>query len=243
MSEVRSCKQKAACLPSVLLIFDRYHMIFHMSEKCLKCFRSIQSCLCWDILPVDPGIKFVYLMHPKEAYKQKTGTGRLASISLVNSEIIIDATFDNNSRTQELISDSAYYPMILYPEKGAHSAESFNFNASIDGKTLLVFLIDATWIMARKMMNRSHTLQNLPKISFSSKYRSCFLIKKQPADHCLSTIESSYFLIKELQKSGVCDPSVKIDGLMSIFDRMIQYQLDCKERKPSVRYRKTAKTC
>ena len=214
-----------------------------MSEKCLKCFRSIQSCLCQDISPVNPGVKFVYLMHPKEAYKQKTGTGRLASLSLLNSEIIVDSTFDNNLRTQELISDSAYCPMVLYPKKEAHYAESFNFNASIEGKTLLIFLIDATWIMARKMMYRSHTLQNLPKISFSSKYRSRFLIKKQPADYCLSTIESSYFLIKELQKSGVCDPSVKIDGLMSIFDRMIQYQLDCGARESNFRCRKPAKAC
>ena len=70
-------------------------------------------------------------MHPKEAYKQKTGTGRLASLSLLDSEIIIDYTFDNNSRTQELISDPAYYPMVLYPNEEAHYAESFNFNEGV----------------------------------------------------------------------------------------------------------------
>jgi len=170
-------------------------------------------------------------MHPHEAYKQKTGTGRLASLSLENSEIIIDDTFDKNLRTQELINNQSYFPMVLYPGKDAYSAESYNFNISIKNRTLLVFLIDATWVMARKMMYRSLSLQKLPKISFSREYRSRFLIKKQPADFCLSTIESSYYLIKELQKNGVCDSTVNADSLLDIFDRMIQYQLDCRHKR------------
>ena len=104
-------------------------------------------------------------MHPQEAYKQKTGTGRLASLSLKNSEIIIDTSFDNNSRTQELLSDPRYYPMVLYPGNEAFYAETFNFEKSTEKKTLLVFLIDATWSFARKMMRLSKTLQELPKLS------------------------------------------------------------------------------
>ena len=170
-------------------------------------------------------------MHPHEAYKEKTGTGRLASLSLINSELIIDDTFDNNCRTQELIHDNSYFPMVLYPGKDAHHAESYNFPASTESRTLLVFLIDATWVMARKMMFRSPSLQKLPKLSFSREYRSRFLIKKQPADFCLSTIESTYYLIKELQKSGLCDCTIEAESLLNTFDRMIQYQLDCKKKR------------
>jgi len=170
-------------------------------------------------------------MHPQEAYKQKTGTGRLASLTLMNSEIIIDTSFDENIRTQNLLSDPAYYPMLLYPGKEAYHAETFNFKKSTENKTLLVFLIDATWVFARKMMHKSKTLQIIPKLSFSNEYRSQFLIKRQPEKYCLSTIESSYYLIKELQKSGVCDPHINIEGLMDIFKKMIQYQLSCKEKR------------
>ena len=60
-----------------------------MAEKCYHCFRPKETCYCKDILPFDTEIHFVFLMHPKEAYKQKTGTGRLASLSLKNSEILI----------------------------------------------------------------------------------------------------------------------------------------------------------
>lgn len=200
-----------------------------MAIKCLKCFRSIQSCMCKYVKKIDTEIKFVFLMHPQEAYKQKTGTGRLASLSLVNSEIIIDDTFDNNSRTQELIRDKRYYPMVLYPGKDANFAETFEFDTVAQGKTLLIFLIDATWSLAKKMMHRSPSLQKLPKLSFSREYRSNFKFKKQPADYCLSTIESSYYLIKELQKSKICATNIKAEGLLDVFNTMVQYQLDCEE--------------
>lgn len=170
-------------------------------------------------------------MHPHEAYKQKTGTGRLASLSLSGSEIIIDKSFDNNIRTQNLISDSQYFPMVLYPGKNACTAEEFDFKGEMEGRTLLIFLIDATWVMARKMMFRSPGLQKLPRLTFGREYRSCFRIKKQPADYCLSTIESSYYLFKELQLSGVCDPEINGEGLMQIFERMVRFQIDCKEKR------------
>ncbi len=163
-------------------------------------------------------------MHPQEAYKQKTGTGRLTQLTLLDSEIIIDTVFDNNKRTQELVNDSAYYPMILYPGKEAHFTETFNFHSELNDRKLLIFLIDATWTFARKMMSRSPSLQNLPKLSFSREYRSIFEIKKQPADFCLSTIESSYYLIKELQDAGVCDKNIEPESLISIFKMMIKRQ-------------------
>lgn len=195
-----------------------------MSKKCYKCFRPIKTCYCNDIEPFDSGIKFVILMHPQEAYKQKTGTGRLTFLSIINSEIIIDTTFDNNRRTQELINDSSYFSMLLYPGEDAFHTDFFNFNLELENKELLIFIIDATWTFARKIMSRSPSLQNLPKLSFSKEYRSIFEIKKQPADFCLSTIESSYYLIKELQDAGVCEKNVHPENLLKIFRKMINFQ-------------------
>jgi DTW domain-containing protein len=207
---------------------------YTMSNKCYKCFRPVKTCYCNDIEPFDPGIKFVILMHPKEAYKQKTGTGRLTNLTLIDSEIIIDATFDDNKRTQKLIHDSSYYPMVLYPGDEAHYAETFNFDSKLRNRKLLIFLIDATWISARKMMSRSPSLQALPKLSFSKEYRSIFEIKRQPEDFCLSTIESSYYLIKELQAVGVCKKSIDPVSLITIFKKMIKLQQGFIEKKQTL---------
>ena len=199
-----------------------------MSTRCLKCFRPIQNCYCKDISSINSGLKFVFLMHPHEAKNQRTGTGRLASLSIVDSEIIVDKSFDKNLKTQELLSNSSFYPMVLYPGKDAHRAEHFDFKDVLKGRTLLIFLIDATWREARRMMFLSSSLQKLPRLSFSKEYRSQFRIKTQPKDYCLSTIESSYYLIKELQCAGVCDSALDGEGLMDVFKKMVDFQIKCR---------------
>ncbi len=199
-----------------------------MSERCLKCFRPVLNCYCKDIVPIETGIKFVFLMHPHEAKKQRTGTGRLASLSLLNSVIIADKSFDNNIETQDLINNPLYYPMVLYPGPGSLSAEEIDFEDVLKGRTLLIFLIDATWREARRMMHLSFSLLKLPRLSFQYEYRSVFKIKRQPKNNYLSTIESSYYLLKELQAVGVCDSSLNGEGLMKVFKKMVDFQIECR---------------
>ena len=95
---------------------------------------------------------------------------------------------------------------------------------------MLIFLIDGTWDQARKIMYHSPELRKLPKLTFSREYRSRFHIKKQPEDYCLSTIESSYYLIKELKKSKICPDETNAEPLIEIFDKMVQFQIDCEKR-------------
>ncbi|MCD6397713.1 MAG: DTW domain-containing protein [Spirochaetaceae bacterium] len=205
-----------------------------MSIRCLKCFRPIDNCYCKYISPIDPGVKFVFLMHPHEAKKQRTGTGRLASLSLINSEIIIDYSFDDNVKTKNLINNSLFYPMVLYPGAGSSSANEIDFKVVLKDRTLLVFLIDATWREARRMMFLSPSLQKLPRLSFNHEYRSQFAIKKQPKENYLSTIESTYYLIGELQKAGVCNSSLNADGMMNVFKKMVNFQIACRVKRIGV---------
>jgi DTW domain-containing protein YfiP len=136
---------------------------------------------------VDTGVKFVFLMHPKEAYKQKTGTGRLTALSLKDAEIIIGIDFTDNARLNELISGAngtfapdgsagygegaQYFPVVLYPSKDAYFTDSPEFRGAIGGKKLLVIVVDATWFFARKMVFLSKNLHTLPKLSFRKEYR------------------------------------------------------------------------
>jgi len=207
-----------------------------MSERCLKCFRPVDNCYCKDITEVDSGIKFVFLMHPHEAKDQRTGTGRLASLSLKDSEIIVDRSFDDNIKTQDLINNPSFYPMLLYPGDSSFSAEEINFEKVLKDRTLLIFLIDATWREARRMMFLSPSLQNLPRLSFRREYRSQFLIKTQPKNYYLSTIESSYYLVKELQEAGVCNSKLDVEGLMEVFKKMVDFQIECRSNRKGGNY-------
>ncbi|OJF77300.1 MAG: hypothetical protein BKP49_02195 [Treponema sp. CETP13] len=196
-----------------------------MAEKCYKCFRPKKSCYCKYIVPVTTSVKFVFLMHPKEAFKQKTGTGRLASLTLPGSEIIIGVDFTQNKRVNEILTDSQYFPVLMYPDENAWTADRPGLKNAIGNKTLLVFLVDATWFFAKKMLRLSTNLFTIPKLSFAKGYISQYKFKTQPAKECLSTIETCYYLLNELQENEIILPT-NTESLMDIFHRLVNYQLE-----------------
>lgn len=206
-----------------------------MQDRCYTCFRPKINCFCSRITPVDTGVKFVFLLHPKEAYRQKTGTGRLATLSLTDAELIVGIDFTDNARVNELISGrdgnagygagAGYYPVVLYPAANALSADSPALRETLGNRKLLVLVIDATWFFARKMLKASANLSSLQALSFRAGYRSVFEIKRQPAPECLSTIESAYYLVRELKAAGLARAEADESGLMRVFREMVDYQL------------------
>ena len=206
-------------------------------SRCMKCFRPVKTCYCKYIEPLDSGVKFVFLMHPKEAFKQRTGTGRLAHLTLLNSEILIGVDFTENKRLNELLNDSRYVPLLLYPGEDAWSAQTESegqaLKEMLGSKTLLVIVVDATWFFAKKILRLSKNIRTLQKLSFKAGYKSQYQFKTQPEEECLSTIESCYYLINELKTAGICK-DVSAEPLMNIFKRMVAFQLESqKERELS----------
>lgn len=196
-----------------------------MSIRCPKCFRPEHYCLCKYTKELDSGVKFVFLMHPKEYRKQRTGTGRLAKISLKDSEILVGIDFSENLRLKTLLSDKKYYPVLLYPGKDALTVKNKEFKSELKGKILLAIIIDATWFCSKKVIQNSQFLLNLPKITFANEYHSIFTFKKEPMPECVSTIETCYYLIKELQEIDAANRFVDPEPLMNVFKQMIKDQL------------------
>lgn len=202
----------------------------------------METCYCKYITSVRSGVKFVFLMHPKEAYKQRTGTGRLAHLSLEDSEILVGIDFTENSRLKALLTDPRFFPAVLYPGEGAWCVSEPDGAAAIraalmpaeenalspKGKTLLVVVVDGTWPCAKKMLRLSPNVTALQKISFSAGYRTEYQFKKEPQEDYLSTIESCYYLLREMQQASLC-PKTDIEGLMSVFRRMVKFQLQSQE--------------
>ncbi len=206
-----------------------------MAEKCWACFRPLSSCYCRYIEKIETEVHFVFLMHPKEAYHQKTGTGRLAHLTLTNSEIIIGIDFTTNARIKELLSSHDYFPLLLYPDKNAWTANSTNeenltLKQKIGQRKLLVFVVDSTWFFAKKILRLSPNIYNLPKISFEGRYLSQFEFKTQPAPECVSTIESCYYLLNELAAANVIE-AVNTAPLMNIFKRMVTFQIESQKQR------------
>ena len=93
-------------------------------------------------------------------------------------------------------------------------------------KKLLAIIIDATWFCSRKVIQHSPNLLELPKFTFAGEYRSIFTFKKEPKPECVSTIETCYYLIKEMQDSGLVDKNINPEPLMDVFKKERSYPLD-----------------
>ncbi len=185
----------------------------------------MESCLCKYVPPFDPGVKFVFLMHPKEAKKQRTGTGRIAHSGLIDSEIIMGIDFTKSERLKQLLSDPQYYPVLMYPGEDAWTAKKEGFKEAIGDKKLLAIIVDSTWFCSKKMLRLSTNITALPKVSFYGNYRSIFTFKHEPKPEYISTIETCYYFIKELQANDITPSKSDPEGLMTAFKEMIKFQL------------------
>jgi DTW domain-containing protein YfiP len=166
-------------------------------------------------------------MHPKEFKQEKAGTGRLTHLCLPNSELHMGMGFDNHEAVQSLIADPKNFPVLLYPGENARNLSTGGLSADdLGGRRLVVFLLDATWSGARKMLRLSPSLQRLPRVMFIPAAPSRYVIKQQPQEGCLSTLEAVHELLSVLEKSGL-DDYPNPDQLVGIFHKMQDFQLRC----------------
>lgn len=181
--------------------------------------------------------RFVFLMHPKEFKQEKAATGRLTHLCLIRSEVHMGIAFDEHQNVQALISDPANVCVLLHPGHDAINLSDLGTRPAaeealawlrndLQGRTLVVFILDATWALGRKMLKLSPGLHRLPRIMFTPSAPSRYLIKQQPHPGCLSTLEATHELLLALDRAGL-DHYPLPEQLIALFHRMQDFQLQC----------------
>ncbi|HZZ20470.1 MAG TPA: tRNA-uridine aminocarboxypropyltransferase [Opitutaceae bacterium] len=196
---------------------------------CYRCFWPQTLCWCSSLKPMMTKTRFLFLMHPKEYKQEKAGTGRLTQLCLPNSSLHMAIDVREDDEVGRILADERFHPVLLYP-----GVEALNLSAGstavpdlvAEAKTLLVVILDATWSGARKMLRLSAPLRKLPRIMFTPKEPSRYVIKQQPQDGCLSTLEATHELLMVLEARGL-DAYPDAGQLLSLFKRMQDYQIQC----------------
>ena len=178
-------------------------------------------------------MKFVFLMHPKEAKRQRTGTGRLASLCLPESEILVGVDFSHNVRLNSLLCDTRYLPVLLYPSPAAVSCTDEGFIQAAQGKTILAIIVDSTWFCSKKVIKLSANLNGITRVTFTQTHESLFTFKRQPSLGCVSTIEACYYLIREMQAASLLAHDASPEPLMATFKAMVRFQLEKQNERVS----------
>jgi DTW domain-containing protein YfiP len=171
--------------------------------------------------------RFVFLMHPKEFKREKAGTGRLTHLCLPQSEIQVGVAFDEHPGVRRILADPSNHVVLLYPGRTAVNLSEPEANVPMaPDKQLVVLVLDATWSCARKMLKLSPGLQCLSRVMFTPSAPSRFVIKQQPFEGCLSTLESTCELLMAMNARGLEDVP-EPERLLGVLDRMQALQVAC----------------
>lgn len=212
---------------------ERSRAIPTSRRYCHTCKKPVVTCYCHRIKPFDSDPQFVILIHPDEL-KRSIATGRMAHLCLNNSYFFEGLDFSQHAQVQALINDTAYHPMLLFPDNESTNLSSLSaeHKATLtpNGKKLLIFVLDGTWDQARSMKHRSENLRALPRICFTPPGASQFKVRKQPEAYCYSTIESIHHLIALMGK----DRDGAADNLIETFSYLVGQQLDYAAKKAAV---------
>lgn len=198
-------------------------------ELCTCCLQPKFSCYCGHITRFDPQIDFVILIHPIEV-RRRIATGRMSYLCMKNSFLIRGQDYSQDEQVNQILADQNRQCVILYPGKTSKNLTPLNASERAclfdPTKKLTIFVVDGTWLSAKKMMRQSQNLLNLPRICFSPEKPSNFRVRKQPHAACYSTIEAIHQTIELLGESQGFDVSSRQhDGLLQVFNSMVELQL------------------
>lgn len=225
-----------------------------MRQMCWKCYRADKNCLCPYIRPFASTTRFIFLMHPMEARKEKMGTGRLCLAGLKNSKLYIGVDFSKDEELMKELANPAYQSALLYPSDKSIKIDQMGPGLQID-KPLQLIILDGTWPCAKKMMRVNGFLHELPHVSFNATKRSLFAIKQQPHELCLSSLETVHFVLDLLEQQELEKLCGQHHNLLEVFGKMVDFQIKCAndpdipsyrhkgfrppdERRPSIKWNK-----
>lgn len=199
---------------------------------CVTCLNPEFSCYCGTIQKFDPKVQFVILIHPIE-FQRRIATGRMSHLILQNSVLIRGHDFSHDVQVNAILADKNNFCVILYPGLSAMNlSEKQNNQFSVPpSKKLVVFVIDGTWATARQMMRLSQNLNQLLRVSFTVDFSSNFRVRKQPGQHCLSTIEAIYQFLEVAGDYFCFDKNKRNhDVLLKAFNTMVERQIECAKK-------------
>lgn len=180
---------------------------------CYRCFRPEAFCLCAAIPKVSNRTEIVILQHPRER-THPFGTAKLAELGLGKVEVLVD--YAGCLRRDPAPLGALEGAALLYPHSGARDVSEL----SAHERPRRLVVIDGTWHHARTLYRDIPVLRSLPHLTLPGHLRSAFQIRRQPSQHCLSTIEAIVHALSALEPE-----TAGLEALLAAFDTMQAGQL------------------
>ncbi|KAI1296755.1 tRNA-uridine aminocarboxypropyltransferase 2 [Halotydeus destructor] len=165
-------------------------------QLCDQCCRPKVVCWCHS-LPQNLKMKckLFILQHPMEE-KRCLRTARILELGCPpgHCDVIKGKRFSASRFPvlKDLLADKK--TLLLFPSTNAVQLDDVPPNEEYN-----VLLLDGTWSQARSMYFNSPELHDVQKVELNVGRPSCYVIRTQPNDNCLSTVETAALALAHLE--------------------------------------------
>lgn len=175
---------------------------------CAGCGRPELVCICSSLTTIKTRTRVVVLQHPCEA-DNAIGTAWLVERCLGAERIVgVELDLDKILRGPPAI--------LLSPGPNA-----IDLRARPPSHPVTLVVLDGTWPQARKLLRMNPRLAALPRYAFQPAAPSRYRIRREPAEHCVSTIEATVAALECLEPANTLDSA----RALAPFDAMVEHQL------------------
>lgn len=158
------------------------------------------------------------LQHPAEE-KRSLRTAPMIQISLAADKSLLfkGKKFPNSKHGNELEKImTAPNTLLLYPSKSSVPIEQVDLSCG----PFNIILIDGTWPQAKAIFCASPLLQKMKQVKLVTSGASNYIIRTQPTEGCLSTLETAVEVLTILEK----DPLYR-EIMLKPLDALCQFQI------------------
>lgn len=156
------------------------------------------NCICSHQPSLTSHIEFALLYHENEQ-KKLTNTGKLITNSLPNARAYLWQRRELPTALLEKIARDDTETWLLFPST-ENTLSTEYANAKTSSKKQLFILLDATWQEAKKMVNRSPWLQELPCLYLENVDTSSYHLRRNQSEGNLCTCEAGMEILKMVKE-------------------------------------------
>ncbi|XP_059825609.1 tRNA-uridine aminocarboxypropyltransferase 2 isoform X1 [Hypanus sabinus] len=168
---------------------------------CSRCSRPQKVCLC-PFLPVHPlnvSTCLYIVQHPAEESRVLRTVPLLAAcLPADKCKVFIGRRFNEDRHPELAAVCQSISTLVLYPGPEANNLEELELDPSLSPYNIII--IDGTWSQAKTMFY-GNALFRLPKqVQLKTSLSSQYIIRTQPNNTCLSTLECAAFALSIVEK-------------------------------------------
>lgn len=181
--------------------------------------RPLNACWCSALPKVRlcPKNRIVLLQHPAEE-KRCLRTAPMLKLGLVEDKCLIykgKRFLKINDELKEILESEN--SLLLYPSRDSIDIE----NIPKDKGPYNILILDGTWQQAKAIYSNNPQLHKLQPIKLIPRDNSSYIIRTQPHEKCLSTLESAMEALSILENNEIYR-----EDLVKPLNRLCQVQLE-----------------